>query len=306
MARKTDSGWRDGVLAKWHADNGFDCPAAGMTLPMIEYDRGQSVGLVNYIPRGNEMPSGEAVAATYRAFGNLHNDIGGRGLPFLTAVYDPRSWAMKLFPHNPAAVALTGSESGWQTVTEAHFARILFMMRGRSLPDMFGYGVEWSNAPWSPVERVSARGNLPFACADMSARRRQYEPAVSAPMRTKVPCLDIDVAIVDRDDRLALVVDYKRHNAACDVDGTNATALASLAHPTGAPVPALMTRYHTDGDGWWFETYPLNRSASRHLAYVIGAIGAPVEMLTDVVVGGRWIRLTESHWRDVLRVARDL
>lgn len=310
MARKTDSGWRDEALNEWHVRNGFPCPAAGMVLPMIEYDRGQSVGLVNYVRRGENLPSGPDVAGMYRAFGDLHNDTGGKPLPFLTAAYDPRNWAMKVFPHNEAARSLMGTQGlapHWVAVTEHHFAAQLFAMRGRSLPDMFGYGVEWSTAPWMADNLEASRHEQPFPGADISARRRAYEPVVSAPMRVKLPCLDIDLAIADRDDKLSLVVDYKRPNATCDVKGTNATALASLARPVGPPVAAMMTRYWGDDrNGRYFEAWPLNRSASRHLSYTLGAVDARPDVLAKAVAGDHWVRLTEDEWLSVLKVAKEL
>lgn len=298
MARRSDTGWRDPELVTWHSSHGFECPAAGMTMPMIEYDRGQSVGIVNYIPRGNPLPQGDTVGSTYRAFARLYNDTGGAPLPFLTAQYDPRNWAMKVFPHNLAGRRLLGisdATPSWQTVTEERFAEILFAMRKRHLPDLFGYGVEFSTGEWMKSEYIPAAADLPFPCADMSARRRIYEPAVSTPMRLKVPCLDVDLSVIDQDGNLALVVDYKRRGAICDINGTNATALASLAGSVGLPVPAFMTRYWGDGDAWWFETHALNRSAERLLAYVLGK-----EVLSE------WTALSEGQWLDVLRCARDV
>lgn len=325
MARRDDSGWRDSALTEWHARNGFPCPAAGMVLPMIEYDRGQSVGLVNYVPRNSPLPNGPDVAAAYRAFGRLHNETGGAPLPFLTAVYDPRNWAMRLFPHNDAAQrllgslkpdpepievvrrpTLTGLTPHWNEVPEYCFAELLYAMRGRDLPDLFGHGVEWHSGSWRRDEPIAPPAVQPFPCADMSARRREYEPPRAAPMRLKVPCLDVDLAVVDRDDNLALVADYKRRGAVCDVAGTNATALASLAGKSGPPVPAFMTRYHTDGGDWWFEAYPLNRTASTHLAYALGSVAVgDVRALADAVVGGTWVRLNEPQWLAVLLAARD-
>lgn len=304
MARKPDSGWRDESLNKWHVANGFPCPAAGMALPMIEYDRGQAVGLVNYIRRGDPLPSGSQVAAAYRAFGHAYPGKGSEPLPFLTAVYDSRNWAMQLFPHNDAARSLLGDE-GPYVVTEKHFAAILYLMRDRTMPDMFGYGVEWSTAPWLRLEPLGERASLPFPCADMSARRREYEPTVSAPMRVKLPCLDIDLAVVDHEDSLSLVVDYKRFGAACDVAGTNATALASLAGRTGPPVPAFMTRYFGQPGSYGFEAYPLNRAAASLLAYSLGSLD-DVDAMARAVAGDLWVRLTEPQWLGVLKAARDL
>lgn len=311
MTRKLDSGWRDEALNDWHVANGFPCPAAGMTLPMIEYDRGKAVGLVNYIRRGDMLPKGEGTGAMYRAFSRVYDHVNSTPLPFLTAVYDPRNWAMRLFPHNAAADALLDNETSdgtnWVTVSELRFAELLYAMRGRVLPDMFGYGVEWSAAPWLILEPAPGRLPYPpFPCADLSARRRAYEPNVTAPMRVKVPCLDVDLAVVDQDDRLALVVDYKRFGALCDVAGTNATALASLTIASGFNVPAFMTRYSQGESGRRrFETYALNGNASNHLAYVLGVADAEPHLMANAVCN-RWVRLSEDRWLDVLRVARDV
>lgn len=308
--RKIDSGWRDVDLNDWHVRHEFPCPAAGMALPMIEYDRGIAVGLVNYMPRDAAKPRGSDVASSYRAFATLAGPVKRDQLPFLTAEYDRRNWAMNLFPHNAAADALLDNENdfgrGWVSVSEERFAELLYAMRGRTVPDMFGYGVEWAKSEWLRLEPLGGRPEQPFPCADMSARRREYEPATSAPMRVKLPCLDVDLAVMDQDDRLALVVDYKRMGAVCDTAGTNARALASLTTVSGFNVPAFMTRYFgSASSGYRFETYPLNGTASCHLAYVLGVGGTAWE-LADAVAGHRWVRLTEGQWLNVLRVARDL
>lgn len=314
MARKDDSGWRDGALNDWHARHGFPCPAAGMVLPMIEYDRGRAVGLVNYVRRGDALPRGKEAAATFAAFRSVLDPVEGTELPFLTAQYDPRNWAMCLFPHNAAAAALvrrvaddTGAD-GWATVTEAQFAELLYAMRGRDVPDLFGYDVTWSESEWLRLEPLGERPELPFPCSDMSARRRLYEPRGSAPMRVKLPCLDIDLAVTDQGDRLALVVDYKRMSAVCDPSGTNATALASLGATANRQVPAFMTRYFGAGpDCYRFETMPLNASAQQLLCYALGASDAPAsDDALARAVGGGWVRLSEPQWLDVLRIARDV
>jgi len=280
-----------------------------MTMPMIEYDRGKAVGLVSYVPRDSKLPTGVPSAAAHRAFSSLHNDAGDL-LPFLTVVYDPRNWAMKLFPHNKAASALMEDlpdRIGWSLASEQKFAELLFAMRGRPLPDMFGYGVDWREDKWLELEPLGERPSQPFPCADLSERRRAYEPTVSAPMRVKLPCLDVDLAVVDPDHLLSLVVDYKRVGAVCDTAGTNATALASLAYPSGALVPAFMTRYTSGETGpRVFETYPLNKTASMLLSYALSCWDAPARILARAEAGDQWVSLTEEQWLDVLKAAQDV
>lgn len=301
--RKDDSGWRDRALADWHQANGFECPAPGMVMPMIEYDRGKAVGIVNYIRRGDELPTGAAVGAAYRAFGSLCGAASGEPLPFLTAVYDPRNWSVQLYPHNTSARMLTADS--WLAVSEYNFARLLYGMRGRRIPDLSIYGVEYRTSGWFSGDPAVLE-EQPWPCADMSARRRAYEPAATVPMREKVPCMDVDFTVVDQEDYLALVVDYKRHNALADTQGTNATALASLTHRNRKPVAAAMVRYSANDGEWWFEAFPLNHSATGLFSFALGHGGGSPDQVARAVAGKQWVRMSGDQWLGILRCVRDL
>lgn len=304
MARRYDSGWRDARLTEWHGDYGFLAPAPGITLPMIEYDRGVPVGIVSYTRRDVDLPSGGPVAKAYGALSNLTAELAVKGvLPFLTAVYDPATWAFQVRAHNAAGAALLPSDgTGWRALTEIEFVAVLYRMRSRHLPDLSKVGVEWLSEPWRD-EQVPM-WNLPWPGADMSARRRDYEPVVPVAGHKRIPCVDIDFMVVDQDGNLALVVDYKSGMAKVNVDSTNMQALSSLAGKS-LVVPAMVVQYYPDQAGWSFKVTCLNKTARDLLSYALGhTVGSTTAMA--LVIGGQQVILNEDQWVDVLRVARDL
>jgi len=248
--------------------------------------------------------------AAYEAFGALFS-LDDVQLPFLTAAYDPRSWSFQLFPHNLAAVRLIGG-TGWRAVTEYHFANLLYDMRGRYMPDLKPYGVDFSRAPWMngghgnpEVTPEAWPGEL------MSHRRRNYEPVTGVRMSWRNPCLDVDLAVVDRDDRLALVVDYKAPAANISLDSTNMQALSQLKTQRTTrdsfTVPAMVVQYAAGELGWSFRVHCLNTTARNLLAYGLGADGtSSTDVLARAIVGEEWASLDERAWVNVLNCARDL
>lgn len=291
--RKYDSGWRDSRLPLVHAGWGFDVPVSGMTLPMIEYDRGEALAAINYIRRDvGSLPKGRDVGRAYTALAHLRGPIG-TVLPFFTVQYDPRNWAMQLFAHNGPALDLIGTPR-WLPVTELAFARLLYRIRGRQLPDYVNERVQFSTAPWlrqdGPLQPLGWPGQ------DMSVRRRQYEPeGLGVGFNDRNPCADIDFAVVgDRSGEVTLVVDYKLLSAYVDPAHKTYLALSGLTDNRGYHIPAMITRYDTSGDRWAFQVLPLNESAQALLAAVTGS----------PAVSG-WNELAEEQWVDVLGAARE-
>lgn len=302
MARRYDSGWRDHRLTEWHGDYGIVAPAPGMTLPMVEYDRGVPVGIVNYYRRDVDLPYGGPVVKAIGALSSLTSERGD--LPFITAVYDPRTWAFQVRAHNKAGASLLGPDgTGWRALTEAGFAAMLYRMRGRQRPALSMDGVVWEEQPWQDEQQPMYK--LPWPGADMSARRRDYEPVVPVAGNKRIPCVDIDLAVADQDGNLALVVDYKHLNAKVNLDSTNMQALSSLRNARADfPVAAMVAQYFPDAGGWSFTVHCLNQAARNLLAYVMGATGSASRLAR--VIGGEQVVLNESLWLDVLRAARDL
>jgi hypothetical protein len=309
MARRTDTGWRDSLLAQRHLNYGFMAPAPGMILPMIEYDKGRAVGVVSYLPLSTAKPSGPDVASAYRAFGILYDSAAMDRLPFLTARYDRSDWSFEVYPHNESARVLVG-RSGWLRVSESGFAELLYGMRGRELPDLSSYGVTWNTTlSGSSADAFDGLAEK-WPGQAVSIRRRDWEPETSVPFRLRVPCLDVDFAVVDRDDRLALLVDYKAAGGRLPVNlqHPNLKALASITTGPGARfnVPAYVAEYTPGRSLWSFRVHCLNRSAELHLAYALGATDASTEALAETVSGATWVDLSEPEWVNVLRASRDL
>lgn len=300
MARRFDSGWRDGRLAISHAAYGLDLPLAGMDLPMVEYDRGEALAVINYVRRDRPLGKGPAIGAAFTALGRLRRDDGAR-LPFLTVRYDPRNWAMQLFGHNGAATELLGTV-GWLTVTEQHFVRLLYRLRGHTLPDLAPFGVEPSTAPWLQFDGQQKGTSWPGQ--DMSVRRRAYEPESTTfrvPFSMRNPCADIDLAVIGRSSgNVTLLVDYKLHTAAVDPKHHTHRAMSGIRGDDGQTVPSMIVKYDPTGDRWKFHALALNRAGEQMLINVLTRTRAiaPTTELND------WAYLDESRWLAVLEGAR--
>ena len=271
---RTDTMWRDPHLALWHAARGIPFPAAGMTLPMVEYDRGAPVGLISYIRRDVTLPTG---GDSYLALASLYS-VNGNHLPFITAVYDPFNWAFRLIGHNHAGRKLLGTE-GWRTCTEQYFVGVLYQMRGRLVPDLESYGVHLSNASWyEDCLTVADEDQLPWQNADMSQRRRAYEPvrADGRSIRFNMlnPCADIDLAVSSGDGRLRLLVDYKGPGARVNTANTTHLAIGSLYRRGGYQVAYMVARTRSDEPG--VEILPVN-SAARKLTNMAEGEWRPLE-----------------------------
>jgi hypothetical protein len=298
--RRHDSGWRDGRLAITHAAYGLNLPLAGMDLPMVEYDRGEALAVINYVRRDLPLPRGEDVGRAFEAVASLRRDDGPQ-LPFLTAQYDPRNWAFRLFGHNGAARDLLGT-SGWLAVTEHHFARLLYRLRGRVMPDLEPFGVTFSTAPWLQYDGQQAVTGWPGQ--DMSVRRRAYEPEptdqLRVPFSLRNPCADIDLAVVGRSGAVALLVDYKLASAHVDPSHKTHQAMSGIRDNDGRTVPSLIVKYDPSGDQWKFHALALNRAGELLLIDVLTSTYAiaPTSELND------WAYLDERRWLAVLDAAR--
>ncbi len=298
--RRYDSGWRDTRLPLVHSILGLPMPLAGTSLVMVEYDRAEALAVINYVRRDVPLAKGPAEAAAYAALGQLRSPLRVR-LPFLTARYDPRNWAMQLFPHNEAARGLLGAD-GWLPVTEQHFARLLYRLRGRTMPDLEPMDVSFNTAPWLDYE--SQQKVVGWPGQDLSVRRRAYEPessdAFRVPFGLRMPCTDIDLAVVGKLGAVRLLVDFKLHEADVNPKHHTHRAMGGILSEGGWSIPSVIVKYDPGGDSWRFHVFCLNRAAE--------------DLLTPVMTGTNavapnwrpdgWTYMDESRWFDLLDVAR--
>lgn len=305
--KRHDSGWRDPRINLVHAAYDVSVPLPGMSLLFVEYDRGEALAVINYIRRDvASLPKGPDVGAAYAAVAKLRGPLGTQ-LPFLTVQYDPRNWAMQLFGHNDAARDLIGT-AGWQAVTETHFVRQLYRLRGRQIPDLASWGVDLSTAAW-----IRQEAKLPVVSwpgQDMSVRRRDYEPEAKqgAPgvvqqlkFSLRNPCADIDLAVVGAGSgHLSLLVDFKLEGAHVDPKHKTHQALSGIYRTDGRPVPSMITRYDPTGDHWTFSTYCLNEAAEDLLTRVMTSSNA----VTMSWLPDGWTHMREHHWYDLLDLAK--
>lgn len=305
--RKQDTGWRDSMLAVRHKSYGFEAPAPGMKLSMIEYDKGEPLALINYWNRNVQLPFGKDVARHYHAFGELHR-FTGEQLPFMTAQYDPRNWSFRVFGHNEAAHSFLDTR-GWVVMNERQFVNNLYRLRGRHTPDLSSFGVVFNAEGWTDTNGSPDWPHEAWPGSLMSQRRRNYEPVTQVRMSWRNPCVDIDFAVVGVTDHVALIVDYKAPGARVGLGSKNVEALSSLYIEDGAGLPmacvsAMVVKYQPDPEGWRFAVHCANKAASMLLAYVLAPYDND-ETTAKVIAGAEWVDLTEAEWKSVLNVARD-
>lgn len=303
--RKFDSGWRDSRLPLVHADWGFDLPAPGMTFTMVEYDRGAAVGIINYCRRDQQLPRGRDAANAYQALAELRAP-DGMTLPFFTCVYDPRNWAMQLFAHNAVAESLLGTRS-WLPVTELHFGRLLYRLRGRVMPPLERYGVTFSEAEWTDADAPPAVRNgvmqpMSWPGQDMSARRRGYEPVgPNVRFSARNPCADIDFAVVgQRSGQVELFVDYKVDVAYIQPQHKTHQAMSGILDGRADVVPSFIAQYRHTGGGWAFDVWCLNDEARAMLRDLMIGTNA----VADAWQPTDWTHVGEDRWVTLLDAAR--
>ena len=296
--RRRDSGWRDGRLALAHAAIGVEMGLPGMSLPMVEYDRGDALAVFNYVRRDAVLPTGADVVRAFDALGQLRTRFG-TVMPVVTVQYDPRNWSMRLFAHNWPAEDLLGT-AGWLPVTEEHFVRLLYRLRGRVIPPLLAdYDVLLSTATW--IEDSDAPfGPVDWPGQDMSARRRAYEPEGSlVPYNWRNPCADIDLGVVGGTGSLRLLVDFKLSGGYVDPSHKTHQAMSAI-YADDAPVPSMIVKYHPNGEHWTFSAFCLNRSAETMLTRVL--------VRNEAVAPGfwpkGWTHLNRSLWEAVLAEAQ--
>ena len=297
--RRHDSGWRDTRLPLVHESVDLCLPLPGMSLLMVEYDNGGAVGLINYVRRDDALSKGQQIAQAFNAVGRLRGPMN-TALPFLTARYDPRNWAMMLFPHNDAARCLLGCD-GWLAVTEEHFIRLLYRLRERTMPNLSRWNVEPSTGLWLTFEGGMSPTAWPGQ--DMSVRRRAYEPEGGpVPFLARNPCADVDLVVIGGlSNEVTLLVDYKLNGAKIDPTHYTHRAMTSLRNSRSRPVPSMIVRYDPAGDRWTFHVYCLNRPADTLLAQVMKG--------TNAVAPGWWPKdwtyMDAARWFGLLDIARD-
>lgn len=300
MARRHDSLWRDSRLPLVHSSVDVKIPLPGITLAMVEYDRGMPLGVINYIRRDVAMlPKGNDVAQAYSAVSKLAGPFGNT-LPFFTVQYDPRNWAMQLFAHNDAAYDLIGT-AAWLPCTEQHFVTLLYRLRGRHLPNLERYNVHLSTAPW--IRQDGALSAIDWPGQDMSVRRRAYEPEGNGVrFSARNPCADIDLAIIgERSGQVALLVDYKIKGAHIEPGNKTHQAMSNLTNGSGDQVPSMIAEYDPTGDRWTYNVLALNASAQALLYGFMTKTNAPSAVGHSC---DTWTYMDEDRWWDLLEEVR--
>ena len=122
------TGWRDLALSRRHRQWGIDCPMVDIDLLALEYDCAKARAIVEY-KHERALPRQFASRANYRAL----IDLGDRaGLPVFVARYPSDISWLWATPLNEQAREFLPEAT---LLTEPQWVKILYRVRGRSVPD---------------------------------------------------------------------------------------------------------------------------------------------------------------------------
>jgi hypothetical protein len=124
--RQERAGWRDENISRRHRIYGWDCPGVDLDFPMVEFNRGLPVALVEYKAIGAKMPN--LTSPTYNAMRVLANNSG---IPFLVVFYDSRTWWFRVIPANVRALYHLPKVT---LFSEREYVTFLYKLRGLPLP----------------------------------------------------------------------------------------------------------------------------------------------------------------------------
>lgn len=121
---------------KWWGD---DFPATDLDWPMLEYNNGIAVAVIDY--KHFKADVNKTNCASFRAMSGLHH-ADGEQLPFLIVRYWPDIWAFKMICVNDAARDAvrrisSGRHDGTQEIslTERQYTTFMLLLRKEALHD---------------------------------------------------------------------------------------------------------------------------------------------------------------------------
>ena len=121
--------FRDGDLSLRHRLWGFDCPAVDLDFPVIEYNRGEAVAIVEYkYAVGPLQP--DLGHPSMKALAGLAN---ASEIPFVVAYYTREPWTFRVFRGNQYARQVYREDG--RLLTEREFVESLYFIRKRKLSD---------------------------------------------------------------------------------------------------------------------------------------------------------------------------
>lgn len=140
MSAEERSGWRDQDLSKRHRDWGFNCPAADMDFPVVEYNLGLPVAVIEYRHSRAQWPP-PLLHPTFRAIREMADGYRGsdgrRGpLPFAVVRYAKDPWRFGVRPVNQPAISafgFGGPNNPEKRMTELEYVRCLYALRNQTL-----------------------------------------------------------------------------------------------------------------------------------------------------------------------------
>lgn len=127
QVRPERTGWRDEALSLRHREKyGWDCPAVDLDFVLVEFNRGEPAGLVEYKAGGARHI--DLQHPSYRSLGKLASNSK---VPFFVVFYD-ENFTYRVIPANDYAKKYVPFT---KTFCERDFVRLLYKIRGLEAPE---------------------------------------------------------------------------------------------------------------------------------------------------------------------------
>ena len=125
------TGWRDERISRRHREWGFALPAVDLDFPLLEYQFGKPIALIEY--KSYQARTVNLNSASFRAMTILADNSA---IPFYVVRYwastQQRSWVFRIAPVNTYAMMFVDSI---RMMSELDFVTLLYTMRHQQLPD---------------------------------------------------------------------------------------------------------------------------------------------------------------------------
>ena len=123
---KPDRGLHDNMLSQWHRRLGWNLPAVDLDYPLIEYDKGLPVALIEY-----KYEKAQKIVLAHPTFRALSTLAERARLPFFVIRYKGDFSAFHVIPVNSYAKRKVQGE---KFLSEAEYVKFLYWLRGYDCP----------------------------------------------------------------------------------------------------------------------------------------------------------------------------
>jgi hypothetical protein len=169
MTQEERTGWRCQEISERHRKWGWNSPAVDLDFPMIEYNFGRAVAVVEYKHHRNFEGSAIRLSGpNYKALSDFHDKDGNQHPFFVVRYWPDEQWRLEVMAGNLQATRLLNEHhagtltldialpGGWVHMSERQWVTFLHKIRGFTLAE-------------AEAQQLSTFNRIPEADIDQAA-----------------------------------------------------------------------------------------------------------------------------------------